>query len=164
MKRLEVMPGDVVVSNFGMYQHWSLVSDRVCRSGKPMLISATKRNGTVREEPWDVVTDGKDTYVAEFSANYAVQDVLANARSQIGQWVYSITDRNCEHFVKWASGLKVSSSQVKAGVGGAVVGATVVAALAENPKLIKFLGGALVLGGLAVLAAKAVEKSLPENA
>jgi len=129
-----------------------------------MLISATKRNRTVQEEPWHVVTGGKETYVAEITANYPVSEVIDNARSQIGQWTYSITDRNCEHFVKWASGLKVSSTQVKAGIAGAVVGVTAVAALAENPKLLKFLGGALVIGGLAVLATKALEKPHPENA
>lgn len=51
--------GDIVVSNFDVYQHWSLVSDSLCEKGLPMLISATKRNGTVQEESWDVVTQGK---------------------------------------------------------------------------------------------------------
>ena len=161
MKELVVSPGDVVVTNFGIYQHWSLVTDRVCELGNYMLISATKRNGTVQEEPWHVVTDNKETYVAEIETSYSVQQVLANARSQIGQWVYSVTDRNCEHFVKWASGLKMSSTQVKAGVGGAVAGAAAVAVISENPKLIKFLGGAVLVGGVAVLLAKAVEKQSP---
>lgn len=164
MKGLVVSPGDVVVTNFGIYQHWSLVTDRVCEMGKYMLISATKRNGTVQEEPWHVVTDGKETYVAHVEGELPIQQVLSKARSQIGKWSYSVTERNCEHFVKWASGIKVSSTQVKAGVGGAVAGAALVAAVSENPKLIKFLGGALVVGGLAVFAAKALEKPTKQNA
>jgi len=82
----------------------------------------------------------------------------------IGNWGYSVTSNNCEHFVKWSSGLKVSSTQVKAGVGGAAAGVALVAALSENQKFIKSLGAAVVVGGLAVLATKAIEKGAKENA
>ena len=159
MEEILVKPGDVVVTNFTGYQHWSLVSDKVCDQGKFMLISATERNSTVQEEPWSVVTDGKHTYVAEVETAKPVTKMLADARSQIGKWTYSLTDNNCEHFVKWATGLKITSTQVKAGVGGGIVGAGMVAALSENPKLAKFLFGALFVGGLAVFASRAVEKS-----
>ena len=158
MKKLVVLPGNVVVTNFGAYQHWSLVSDKVCSVGKPMLISATRRTGTVMEEPWDSVTQNKVTYVVDISTGRPAKDVLRDARSQIGRWAYSVSVSNCEHFVKWASGLEVSSSQVKAGVGGAVAGAALVAGLSENPKLIKFLGGALLIGGLAIFAKRASER------
>lgn len=136
MKELIVNPGDVVVTNLGVYQHWSTVTDKFCSLGNYMLISATKRNGTVQEEPWHIVTDGKETYVAEIELGLPIAQILSNARSQIGNWGYSVTSNNCEHFVKWSSGLKVSSTQVKAGVGGAA----------------------------AVLATKAIEKSAKENA
>lgn len=88
----------------------------------------------------------------------SVPDVLELARSQIGKWKYSLTDRNCEHFVKWATGLKVSSTQVVAGTAGAFLGAGLVGLCSENPKFAKFLGGAVALGGLAVLITKAIEK------
>ncbi len=158
MEELAVKPGDVVVTSFGVYQHWSLVSDRLCSAGKPMLISATQRNGTVREEPWDVVTQGETTYVADVTSSKPLQQILADARSQIGKWSYSITSKNCEHFVKWASGLQVTSKQVVAGVGGATAGVALVGLLSENPKPIKFLGGALFVGGLAVAATRAAKK------
>jgi len=164
MEELLVTPGDIVVTNFGGYQHWSLVTDKVCDQGKPMLISATKRNGTVQEEPWDTVTQGKETYVAEVAANKPIQQILSDARSQIGSWGYSLTSSNCEHFVKWATGLQASSTQVKAGVGGAVVGASLVGLLSDNPKLIKFLGGALLAGGIAVATTKAIEKRRDKDA
>ncbi len=158
MNSLIVQAGDVVVTQFGIYQHWSLVSDRFCSLGKNMLISATKRTGTVQEEPWDDVTQGKHTYVAISNTEKSIPQILSDARSQIGSWAYSLTDNNCEHFVKWSSGLKVSSSQVTAGVGGLAVGGLAVAVLAENPKAIKIVGGAVLLGGLAVMISKAVEK------
>lgn len=158
MKNLVVKPGDVVVSDFGVYQHWSLVTDQVCEQGSPMLISATKRNGTVKEEKWIDVTQGKYTYVTNISFDRPLIDVLADARSQIGSWVYSVTNNNCEHFVKKITGLKVTSKQVTAGITGAAAGATLVATLSENPKAIKILGVAALIGGIAVLAAKATEK------
>ena len=151
-------PGDIVVSNFGVYQHWSLVSDSLCEKGLPMLISATQRNGTVQEESWEVVTKGKHTYPAKVTYDRPVPEVLELARSQIGKWKYSLADRNCEHFAKWATGLKMTSTQVVAGTSGAFLGASLVGLCSEKPKFAKFLGGALALGGLAVLATKAVEK------
>jgi hypothetical protein len=158
MNNLTVQAGDVVVTQFGVYQHWSLVSDRFCSLGKNMLISATKRTGTVQEETWDEVTQGKHTYVAVTNSEKSIKQILADARSQIGGWAYSVTDNNCEHFVKWSSGLKVSSSQVVAGLGGAALGAVAVASLAENPKALKIIGGAVLIGGIAVMISKASEK------
>lgn len=99
-----IKAGDIVVSNFSVYQHWSLVSDSLCGKGLPMLISATKRTGTVQEESWDIVTQGKHTYPAEISYDRPVSEVLEHARTQIGKWKYSVTDYNCEHFAKWATG------------------------------------------------------------
>lgn len=158
MKQITVKPGDVVVSQFGVYQHWSIVSDRICSMGRNLLISATERTGTVKEETWDTVTQGKHTYVAELNSDKSVDQILFDARSQVGAWSYSVMERNCEHFVKWASGLKVSSRQVKGGAGGAIVGGVAVAALSKNPNAIKILGGAVLLAGLVVWAVKATEK------
>ena len=153
-----IKPGDVVVTNCGLYQHWSLVTDRVCDSGKPMLISASGRTGTVREECWDTVIQDKFTYVVDIEFKEPLSEVLKNARSQIGQWAYSTTSKNCEHFVKWVSGLEVTSSQVTAGISGAAVGATLVGLFSENPGFIKYLGGACVLASFAILSAKAMPK------
>jgi len=156
--KLDVKPGDVVVTNFGIYQHWSLVTDKYCNLLKPMLISATKRNGTVQEEPWDVVTGGEYTYVVDAKHKKTITEVLRLARSQIGNWSYSVADNNCEHFVKWSTGLKISSTQVKNGVGGLALGAAIVGIVSEKPTALKFLGGALLVAGIAVAVTKAVEK------
>lgn len=158
MKELKVKPGDVVVTDFGAYQHWSIVTDRLCEFGRNMLISATKRNGTVREEAWHVVTQGKNTYIADVQVTISPQDLLAKARSVIGKWNYSVLERNCEHFVKWAAGLKITSRQVVSGVAGGVAGGALVAAISEEPKLLPILGGGLLVAGIAVWAAKASEK------
>jgi hypothetical protein len=158
MEKLIVNVGDIVVTNFVGYQHWSIVS-RICPQGDPLLISATDRNGTVEEESWETVTQGKKTYVADVSKSYNVQKTLDNARSQIGKWNYSIATNNCEHFVKWSSGINVTSTQVVAGVGGAVVGALIINEICENPKLIQFLGGSIAIAGLAILLTRPKKKN-----
>lgn len=158
MKDIRVKAGDVVVTNFGVYQHWSLVSDLTCEEGMPMLISATKRNGTVKEEPWGVVTQGKHTYVANVSYPYSVSEVLKFARSKIDNWTYSVTSNNCEHFVNSVTKLKPSSKQVVAATSGAAIGAAFVGMCSENPKAVKFLGWSLAIAGLAVMLTKASEK------
>jgi hypothetical protein len=158
MEDINVKPGDIIVTNYGTYQHWSLVSDRIGSDNKLMLISATKRLGTVAEELWDTVVKGKTTYVVDAQFEAPTRAVLERARSQIGKWKYELTSNNCEHFVKWSAGIEVSSTQVKAFGTGALLGVAGVAAFSDDPKLIKFLGGALLLGGIAVMAAKAIEK------
>jgi hypothetical protein len=148
-------PGDIVVTDFGAYQHWSLVSDTHCKLGKPMLISATRRSGTVREESWDLVTQGKQTYVTATQHPKTTHQVLSDARAMIDRWNYSVTTQNCEHFIKQITGLSGLSSQVMAGAAGAVAGAVLVGLLSEKPKLIKYVGAAALLAELAVIASKA---------
>lgn len=153
-----IKPGDIVVTNFEAYQHWSIVSDYISENKKPMLISATKRNGTVKEEDWDTVTQGHKSYIAEISYEKTSKEVLEHARSQIGKWKYSVMGHNCEHFVKWATGLEISSTQVIAATSGALLGFNLVGFCSKNPNLVKFLGGSVVVGSLALLAVKATEK------
>ena len=150
--------GDIVVTDFGAYQHHSVVSDRLDEQGKPFLISATKRTGTVREEPWEVVTRGKRTYVTNTPTPRCPSHILAAARSMIGQWHYRALSGNCEHFTKWAVGLEVSSSQVTAGVVGVTIGATLVTSLSKNPKGTAIIGGTLLGGLLFLTTTRAAEK------
>lgn len=159
MENLEVKPGDVIATDMGGYQHWSLVSDRRCDAGKPMLISATKRTGTVQEEAWDTVTGSKASVVVALEMKLTPVAVLRAAREQIGTWQYSVMTRNCEHFVTHVTGHQVSSTQVTAGVGGALVGAALVASFAENPNAIKLLAGAALIAGVAVYVVRPTEKT-----
>ena len=54
--------------------------------------------------------------------------------------------------------MKVSSSQVVAGASGAAIGGIAVAALAENLTAMKVVGGATLLGVIAVFLSKALKK------
>ena len=152
MDKIHVKPGHIVATDMGAYQHYSLVTDQKCDKGNWKLISATKRNGTVKEETWDSVVTGRTTYLADYVLTRPLSEVLADARSQIDKWDYEVLNRNCEHFVKWSTGMEISSSQVKAGGGGVLVGLGLVALLSEEPKALKFLTGAFLCAGIAVAA------------
>jgi len=159
LKNLEVKPGDVVVTDMGVYQHWSLVSNKRSEDGEYMLISASDRKKTVAEEHWHATTHGKLTYVAEHQAIFPVDEVLRNARSMIGKWKYNVTNRNCEHFVNFVTKGELTSKQVKAGLAAGTIGALAAAALSDDPKVVKVAGVALLCAGVAVFASKAAEKS-----
>ena len=145
-----IKAGDIVVSDFDLYEHYSVVSDEISTDGKPFLISATKRNGTVKEEPWDIATQGKYTYPSDKKSNLSAAEILSNARSQIGKWSYSLIDSNCEHFSNWCLGLKVSSTQIVGASAGAVSGVLLVKCCADNPKPLDYIlaGFAGILIGL----------------
>lgn len=109
-----VKPGDIIVSDFGIYQHWSIVSDTLCSKNKYMLISATNRNGTVREETWDEVTKGSNSYIVDLGSrdNLCKRDILLKAKSYIGTWKYSLFNNNCEHFINFIVNNELKSNQL----------------------------------------------------
>ena len=151
-----LQPGAQIVTCMGKYEHQSVVSDRRCPLGKPMLISATARTGTVQEEPYDTVVKGRRTGYAPPQSVLPVDVVLANARSKIGIWRYDVVSRNCESFANWAGGLEMSSRQVKGAVAGAAFFAVATKLISENPSLGKYafwlaVGGSIGLAGTQVL-------------
>ncbi len=100
MKKNDYRPGEVIVTDFLGYQHWSIVSDRKCDDNQYKLISATRRNGTVKEEKFDTVTQGRHSYkVGDIGKPEDFLFLIDRARGWIGQWDYSILSANCEHFV-----------------------------------------------------------------
>lgn len=139
-----VKPGDIVVSDFGIYQHWSIVSDAICSKNKYMLISATNRCKTVREESWDEVTKGKNTYIVDLGHSLSVKEILLKARSYIGIWDYSLFSRNCEHFINLIVGNKIKSNQVEGAVLGLVVGTMVTKLFLKKES--KFLSSLILFG------------------
>ncbi|WP_298906106.1 lecithin retinol acyltransferase family protein [uncultured Aliiroseovarius sp.] len=155
--------GDVVVTDMGAYQHYSVVSDRRCAAGKLMLISATQRNGTVREEPYDIVAGKRNTYVVQTENKRPVSEVLKLAREQIDSWKYCASSNNCEHFKNYVLGLEVTSRQVTAAVGGSIIGATVVASLANAPNTLKLFLGASLGAVIALYTAKATAKRVEDG-
>ena len=143
-------PGDVIAISMGHYSHWAIVSDRRCALGRPMLISATMRRGTVQEEPYNTVVSGRTVGHAPVQPKLATYQILANARSQIGTWQYRMFSSNCEHLANWVCGLKVSSSQVNNGLAGAVCGFATTKLITDNPKLLTFVAAGFFGAALGV--------------
>jgi hypothetical protein len=105
-------PGAIVSIFNGLYNHYAIVSDRF-HQGKPMLISLSKRVGTVAEEPWDICVSTNKVGLAREQGLINPIVVLGNARSMIGKLQYNLLDQNCEHFVRWAHNLKRESKQLQ---------------------------------------------------
>ena len=106
--------GTVVAIDFGWFTHSALVSTYGA-DGKPMLISATRRTGTVLEEHWDAVVQGKPvTVVARPHTRSHAMHIVANGRQFIRRWRYHATQANCEHFTSAVVSGKPFSPQVRA--------------------------------------------------
>ena len=155
-------PGDVLVSNFQFgpidYQHWSLVSDAKCEAGFYKLISATERTGTVCEEAAHVVIQNAPTYVAKVTSLLPVPKLIESARKHIGIWDYSVTHRNCQHFINLVLGVGLKSSQVYAGLTYGLLGGVGTALLKKDASWLEIFGVALTSLAAGVVSAKAVEQ------
>ena len=102
----------VVIVYMGLYQHWALLSDRT-KNGKPMLISNTRRNGTVKEESWDQVVGNRQFEVHNIQISTSPSLILARARGCIDRVKYDLLQYNCEHFVREIITGIAKSTQIK---------------------------------------------------
>ena len=149
-------PGEVIETSVGVYSHVSVVSDCRCVRGKPMLISATSRTGTVMEEPYDIVVAGRPTNYAPQQSTLPSHEILERARSQIGKWRYQMLHQNCEHFANWAAGLELGSRQVRGALLGAGVAATAVVVRSKKPNWQTCTFAALIGGVIGLASTQAV--------
>lgn len=108
-------PGAMVKVLMGGYDHYAIVSERIL-NGLPMLISLSRRTGTVVEEAWEACAGGRKVVLSDDQGNLRPWQVLANARSRVGQIRWDFPRVTCEHFARWAHGLKVESKQVRNGL------------------------------------------------
>lgn len=159
----QVKPGDVVVSNFDGYQHYAIASDTRGPGGKLNLISATSRKKTVKEEPWDTVTQGRHTYVASCNCQFSPDEIAQRAKSKTDKWNYSLLTNNCEHFVSWATSGHTSSTQVKGAVAGGFMGLGLIHLLSDNPTTGEKIFGSLLGAFFGVQMSKAPHKIKEES-
>ena len=106
------------------FGYWHrVISGPVGLDGKPSLISASSRLGTVMEESWDAVVQGREIRLVRFPGSWADgAEIVEKARQFIGVWEYNLFTRNCEHFVSLVLDGKPSSPQLaKLGVATLVV-------------------------------------------
>lgn len=94
-----IPPGSVLDIDFGPFRH-RVIASYLAWDGKPALISATARTGTVLEEPWDRVVQGREVTLISLPESEAVGlGLVIRARQYIRQWRYNLFNSNCEHFV-----------------------------------------------------------------
>lgn len=92
-----------------------------------MVISGSGRAGAVCEESWDAFADSQVVNIDGYPSTLPSWDVLLRARRLIGIR-YRLFDRNCDHVVAVAHGLKPESPQVAGTVAIAAIAALVFAA------------------------------------
>ena len=101
--------------DMGPYEHWALESNSFYR-GKPTLISNTRRNGSVQEESWDQVVNGRPYKRIAVTTAESPQIIIARARSAVGKTEYRLMNYNCEHFIRHVLTGVIESKQVQEAV------------------------------------------------
>ena len=115
---MSLTPGTIVRIHFGFYSHPGIVSDKK-HDAMPMVISNSQRKRGVYEETWEEFCNGRPVDILDYPGSLAPAEVLQRARSKIGtRW--NLLTWNCEHFIRFAHGLKPRSPQVRAYAGCAV--------------------------------------------
>ena len=113
----KLIPGTVVSMMVGPIEHFGIVSDQLI-GGVPHIISNSKRTGLVCEEPVSIFANGQNLKTYDFSGTLNPSAVVSRARTKIGS-AYDLIGWNCEHFIRWALGMKVESPQLR---GAAILG------------------------------------------
>lgn len=98
-------PGEAVYVKVGLIKHYGIVTEL------GTIINSSKRRGAVMEETIESFSEGRQILRASFQAALAPHEVINRARSKLGER-WRLLDENCEHFVRWALGLKKTSEQV----------------------------------------------------
>ena len=133
---MEYRAGQVIKIGWYGYCHYAVVSDRR-HADKPMLISHSRRTGTVEEEPWDAVVQGKRVRASRLRSGLEHSEVVRRARSQVGERRYHLLKDNCEHFARESLGLPPKSRQLQ---GAAASGLTVLVVALRLARLHPALG------------------------
>lgn len=103
--------GTVIRVNTGFYNHVGLLGDRFINGERGVLSFSAKAKGFV-EEPLSVFAGGHPVVCDGYFGNLPPTTVMWRARLKAGQ-PYSWLDFNCEHFVRYAHGVRVESPQLQ---------------------------------------------------
>lgn len=107
-----VWPGTVLSSGRIGYRHFGIVTDKYV-NGLPTVISNAGDHGKVVEQPLAEFHGKWDLKIEGYWGSLPYQEVLARGRGQVGS-IYSLFTWNCEHFVRFAHGIKPESPQLAA--------------------------------------------------
>jgi hypothetical protein len=137
-------PGSTLAVDCGVFTHYSIISDQLGPDGMPRLISASKRTGTVKEETWSDVISNEKIKILPLIGTLTAEEILSKARSRIGNWVYSVLNFNCEHFVNWCNNLPFTSKQITTSASLASMGAIIGYNMPKEHKVVGTIVGIAV--------------------
>ena len=114
-------PSEVVsVPMPGGIEHFGIVTDNHLDGGYPTIISPSKHRRAVVEETPFQFSKGAPILAHGHWGDQFWEDTLERARANLGR-PYRLFDANCEHFVRFCSGLQPESPQLQNAVGAACV-------------------------------------------
>jgi hypothetical protein len=99
------MPGNVVAISAGFVTHMGIVT------AHGTVLTNSSRYGCVCEQSTKAFAAGRPLRMIGYLGNLEPAEVVRRAKSQIGRR-YKLFSFNCEHFVRWAHGLRPESGQV----------------------------------------------------
>jgi hypothetical protein len=125
----ELPAGTVVRVRHGFYEHVGMLSEHAIGGERAVVSFSAQADGFV-EEPFSIFARGQTVVIEGYLGVLPPVVVMQRARMKRGQ-AYSLSDFNCEHFVRHSHGVPVQSPQVRqwAFLGG-VVGILALAARA----------------------------------
>jgi len=103
-------PGTVVRVNHGFYDHVALLGEYLAYGDRNVLAFSAQARGFV-EHLFNDFAGGRMVTVDGYLGKLPAEVVLQRARSAQGR-AYSLIGFNCEHFVRYAHGVEITSPQL----------------------------------------------------
>ncbi len=120
--------GDHLVSPRGVYSHHGIYIGRGRVIHYAGLATGLSK-GSISETSLGAFKDGNPCYVRRrFTGAFSSAEIIARAKSRLGENAYSIYSNNCEHFCEWCITGRPFSHQVD-------VGSVVVTGILEGASL-----------------------------
>ena len=106
----DLRPGTILSTGRPGFRHYGISTDQYI-DGLPTVISNTGKYVRVVEESLAQFQEQGDLKIEGYWGSLPPQEVLRRAREKLGTR-YLLLNWNCEHFVRFAHGLKPESPQV----------------------------------------------------
>lgn len=122
-------PGTILSTQKGNgVEHFGILTEMHTYGFPATIISASKIEQAVVEESPFRFSLGAQIYSHGYWGKQSEETTVGRARSKVGV-AYRLSDKNCEHFVRFCHGLPQESPQLQNAVGAVVVGGLFVALL-----------------------------------
>ncbi len=103
--------GTVVRVRHGFYDHIAMLGDHAI-GGERAVVAFSAQAGGFVEEPFSAFARGQAVVIEGYLGSLPPAVVMQRARMKQGQ-AYSLSEFNCEHFVRYAHGVPVESPQLR---------------------------------------------------